>query len=159
MTGRGATHLPIIANPDEVTRRRRQRVRTAEKSYGIFWNCQLAKPPAGGVTVGTLFHMAGECGASFDPWKQTADSSDPDIALYAPGNEDACRNLLDRVVADDSQTFTLGGPTGPLVILRKPADDRLPPEARWDSAKLPRHFMIPRSATKDATSAPCSRPS
>jgi hypothetical protein len=41
-----------------------------------------------------------KCGADFSQWKQLADVSGPDVALYAPGNEEECpRKLIDRVVA------------------------------------------------------------
>lgn len=56
----------------------------------------------------------------------------PNVALYAPGNEEGCRKLIDRVVAADPRAFTLGDPTGPLVILRAPDKDTLPPETRWE---------------------------
>ena len=52
--------------------------------------------------------------------------------MFVPGNEEECRNLLDRVVAADPWTYTLGDPTGPLVILRVPDKDALPPETRWE---------------------------
>ena len=56
----------------------------------------------------------------------------PDVARYVPGNEEECRKQLDRVVAADPRAYTLGDPTGPLVILRVPDKDALPPETRWD---------------------------
>jgi hypothetical protein len=98
----------------------------------FFESCRSAELRANGVTVGTLLHIASQCGADFDRWKQTADGSNLDIALFVPGREDECRKLLDRVVADDPNTFTLGDPTGPLVILRKPANDILPSDTQWD---------------------------
>jgi hypothetical protein len=56
----------------------------------------------------------------------------PDVALFVPGNEEECRKKLDHIVAADQRTFTLGDPTGPLVILRVPDKDALPPETRWE---------------------------
>jgi hypothetical protein len=56
----------------------------------------------------------------------------PDVALYEPGNEEACRKLLDRAVASDPRTFALGDPGGPLVILRVPEDEVLPSATRWE---------------------------
>jgi hypothetical protein len=99
----------------------------------FFQNCDRAQPRTTGVTVGTLFHIARQCGADFNQWKQLADVSDPNVAEYTPGNEPECRKLLDRVVAADSRTFTLGGPTGPLVILRAPDSEELPLNTQWDS--------------------------
>jgi putative DNA primase/helicase len=52
-----------------------------------------------------------------------------DAVHYFPGNEQACRAALDRVVAADDLVFTLNG--GPLVILRVPAEGSLPKEAYW----------------------------
>ena len=45
-----------------------------------------------------------------------AAEGDPDVAMFVPGNEEACRKQLTRVVAADPSTYTLGDPTGPLVI-------------------------------------------
>jgi hypothetical protein len=84
------------------------------------------------VTVGTLFHFAYECNADFSHWKQMAARNGASIAVYEPGNEGACRRLLDQVVADDPRTFTLGDRGGPLVILRVPDKDSLPQETRWE---------------------------
>ena len=98
----------------------------------FFEDCRSAQPPADGVTVGTLIHVASHCGANFDQWKQIADGCNLDIALFVPGKEDECRKLVDGVVADDPKTFTLGDPSGPLVILRKPANDTLPSCTRWE---------------------------
>src|SRR5579862_3260156 len=52
-------------------------------------------------------------------------------ALYEPGNETLCRKLLDRAVASEPRTFTLGDPSGPLVILRVPDESTLPSLASW----------------------------
>src|SRR5262249_29870311 len=83
-----------------------------------------------GVTVGTLFHIAHQCGADFSQWKQIAEG--PDVAMFVPGNEEGCRNQLDRAVAADPCTYTLGDSTGPLVILRAPDKEALPSETRWE---------------------------
>jgi hypothetical protein len=56
----------------------------------------------------------------------------PDIARFVPGNEEQCRKLLNRVVAEDARTFTLGDPAGPLVILRVPDEETLPAATRWE---------------------------
>ena len=79
-----------------------------------------------------VLHTRIQCGADFSPWKQIANSCDPEVALFMPGNEEECRRLLDRVVAADPWTFTLGDPTGPLVILRVPDKDALPLDTRWE---------------------------
>ena len=60
--------------------------------------------------------------------KQFAD----DAILFVPGNEEICRRRLAQVVAADPQTYSLGSRTGPLVILRVPEQDELPPETRWE---------------------------
>ena len=114
-----AASIAKDADPDEMLRK-------------FFQNCEHAQPSNDSVTVGTLFYVASQCGADFSQWKQIADISDPDVALFVPGNEDECRKLIDRVVAADPRTFTLGDPTGPLVILRVPDKEALPPGTRWE---------------------------
>jgi putative DNA primase/helicase len=101
-----------------------------EKLRTFFRNCECAQQRPEGITVGTLFHNATQCGADFTQWKQIAKG--PDVAVYIPGNEEDCRSKLDRVVAADPWTYTLGDPTGPLVILRAPDEDLLPPQTRWE---------------------------
>ena len=54
------------------------------------------------------------------------------LRFSCPGNEDECRKRLDRVVTADPKTFTLGDPSGPLVILRVPDKDALPANTRWE---------------------------
>jgi hypothetical protein len=85
-----------------------------------------------GITAGTLFNTARRYGADFSPWEKTSVGSGQDVVLFAPGNEDECRKQIDRAVAADPRTFTLGDPTGPLVILRVPKEDELPPKTKWD---------------------------
>ena len=85
-----------------------------------------------GITVGTLLNVARHCGADFGPWEKTSAGPSRDVVLYAPGNEEECRKQIDRAVAADPRTFTLGDPTGPLVILRVPKEDELPPNTKWD---------------------------
>ena len=113
-----------------------------------FKDCESAQSRPNIVTVGTLFHMAGQCGADFTPWKviantpgvhqqSVASTINPpddaaDVAVYAPGNAEQCRRLLDKAVAADARTFTLGDPAGPLVVLRVPDEDAVPPAARWE---------------------------
>ena len=98
----------------------------------FFQGCKKAEARADGITVGTLLHIATQQGADFSQWKPTAGSFDPDEILFVPGNEENCRKLLDRIVAADQWTFTLGDPTGPLVILRVPDKDALPKKTRWE---------------------------
>ncbi len=98
----------------------------------FFPDCRDAKPHTNQVTVGTLLHFAHECGADFSQSKQIAARSGASIAVYEPGNEGACRKLLNQVVAADPRTFTLGDPAGPLVILRVRDKDTLPPDTRWE---------------------------
>jgi putative DNA primase/helicase len=103
-----------------------------EDLRNFFQNCKDADPRVDGVTVGTLFHQARQSGANFDQWKRLADGRSSNIALFVPGNEENCRKLLDRVVAADPRTYTFGDPAGPLVILRVPDQDALPPETKWE---------------------------
>jgi hypothetical protein len=98
----------------------------------FFQSCQRAQSSNDCVTVGTLFFVASQCGADFSEWSQIADGYGPDVALYVPGNEDECRRRLDRIVAADPRTFTLGDPSGPLVILRAPEKEALPSNTRWE---------------------------
>jgi putative DNA primase/helicase len=105
---------------------------TDEALRSFFKGCEDAQPPTDGVTVGTLFYIATRCGADFSPWKQIAAACDPDVAMFVPGNEEDCRKRLTRVVAADPCTYTLGDPTGPLVILRVPDKEALPQETRWE---------------------------
>ena len=114
-----AASLAKEADPDDALRK-------------FFQNCEHAQPSNDSVTVGTLFYVASQCGADFSEWKQLADVSGPDVALYAPGNEEECRKLIDRVVAADPRTFTLGDPTGPLAVLRVPDKEALPLGTRWE---------------------------
>jgi putative DNA primase/helicase len=97
----------------------------------FFESCTRAEPQANGITVGTLIHTAFRFGADFNPWKR-ADCDRSVTVLYVPGNEEECRRRLDHAVAADPRTYTLGDPTGPLVILRVPNKDALPPETRWE---------------------------
>ena len=52
--------------------------------------------------------------------------------MFVPGNEEACRKVLARVVAADPWTYTLGDSSGPLVILRIPDQKALPEKTRWE---------------------------
>jgi hypothetical protein len=88
--------------------------------------------PYDGITVGTLLNAARQRGADFSPWERTSTDLGHEVVLYAPGNEEECRKQIDRAVAADPRTFTLGDPTGPLVILRVPKEDELPLETKWD---------------------------
>ena len=104
-----------------------------EKLRDFFRSCEQAENRSDGVTVGTLLHTASQCRADFGQWKQIALTSDPDVALFVPGNEEDCRERLARVVAADPRTYTLGDPTGPLVILRVPEKKgELPSGMRWE---------------------------
>jgi hypothetical protein len=97
-----------------------------------FFHSMTSADPNDGITVGTLLNAARDCGADFSLWEKTSSGSSQDVVLYAPGNEEECRKQIDRAVAADPQTFTLGDPTGPLVILRVPKEDELPPKTKWD---------------------------
>jgi len=88
-----------------------------------------------GITAGTLINKARELGADFKQWEHVVEIPRSQ-ALYVPGNESKCRELLDQAVAADGRTFTLGDRSGPLIILRKPDQDTLPAETTWD-ADLP----------------------
>jgi hypothetical protein len=91
-----------------------------------------AGPTTDGVTAGSLFNIARRYGADFSPWEKTSAGSSQTVVLYAPGNEEQCRKQIDLIVAADPRTFTLGSPTGPLVILRVPDNKALPSGAAWD---------------------------
>jgi hypothetical protein len=84
------------------------------------------------ITVGSLFNLARTCGADFSPWEKTSAGSGQDAVVFAPGNEEQCRKQIDRIVAADPRTFTLGSPSGPLVILRVPDKEELPSCTTWD---------------------------
>jgi hypothetical protein len=103
-----------------------------EKLRTFFQDCEHAPQRPDGITVGTLFHYANECGADFSQWKQLAAEGDPEVAMFVPGNEEDCRSKLARVVAEDPCTYTLGDPSGPLMILRVPDKEDLPAETRWE---------------------------
>jgi uncharacterized protein DUF5906 len=49
----------------------------------FFQDCDRAQPSNDGITVGTLFYVAIQCGADFSPWKQVAVSPD-DFHAYMP---------------------------------------------------------------------------
>jgi hypothetical protein len=98
----------------------------------FFQSSMAADADTDNITVGTLLNGARQCGADFSPWEKASAGSYQDVVLFAPGNEEACRWQIDRSVAADPRTFTLGDPTGPLVILRVPKEDELPREIRWE---------------------------
>jgi hypothetical protein len=54
-----------------------------------------------------------------------------DVVVFEPGNEENCRQRLAQVVAADPNTYCLGRPTGPLVILRVPENSELPDGNAW----------------------------
>jgi Primase C terminal 2 (PriCT-2) len=62
---------------------------------------------------------------------QSAAATPPDVALYVPGNQQQCRRLLDEAVAADPRTFVSGDSNGPLVVLRIPKQEALPPDILW----------------------------
>ncbi len=88
-------------------------------------------PDTDGITVGTLLNIARQYGADFNRWEATSDNRGREV-LNSPGNEEECRKQIDIIVAADPQTFTLGDPTGPLVILRVPKKEQLPAKTKWD---------------------------
>lgn len=102
-----------------------------EELRNFFQNCSSTDPDLDDVTVGTLFNIARRFGADFAPWENILDACNHEV-LFVPGNEAKCRRQLDRAVAADARTFSLGDPSGPLVILRVPEANALPPDTRWD---------------------------
>jgi hypothetical protein len=88
-------------------------------------------PDTDGITVGTLVNIARRYGADFDRWEATSDNRGREV-LNCPGNEEECRKQIDVIVAADPQTFTLGDPTGPLVILRVPKKKQLLRKTKWE---------------------------
>lgn len=98
----------------------------------FFRNCEVAHPHINRVTIGTLLYSAQQCRADFSKWKLIADEEcSSEDAVYVPSNAARCRELLDKAVAADPRTFTLGDRAGPLVILRVPDSRELPPTAQW----------------------------
>ncbi|VIO73286.1 hypothetical protein CI1B_48910 [Bradyrhizobium ivorense] len=97
----------------------------------FFRTCGGGHSDQDGITAGTLINKAREVGANFSRWER-ATKEDGSPVGFAPGHEQKCRERLDRTVAADGRTFTLGDPSGPLVILRKPDQDTLPSDTRWD---------------------------
>src|SRR5262249_4461960 len=92
-------------------------------------------------TSGRYFTMTGRTGTRVRPiiaapvaFAALAEElqSQINVAMFVPGNEEDCRSRLARVVAADPWTYTLGDPTGPLVILRVPDREALPSETRWE---------------------------
>ena len=106
-----------------------------EELRRLYQSCGTGSSEQDGITAGTLINKARELGAEFKQWEHVAEIPRSQ-ALYAPGNESKCRELLDQAVAADGRTFTLGDRSGPLIILRKPDQDTLPAETTWD-ADLP----------------------
>jgi hypothetical protein len=98
----------------------------------FFQSRKNAGPTTDGITAGSLFNLARTCGADFSPWEKTSAGSGQDVVVFAPGNEEQCRKQIDLIVAADPRTFTLGSPTGPLVILRVPDKEALPSSTTWD---------------------------
>jgi hypothetical protein len=99
---------------------------------GFFQSRKHSGPTTDGITVGSLFNLARQSGADFSPWEKTSAGSGQNVVLYAPGNEEQCRKQIDLIVAADPRTFTLGSPTGPLVIQRVPDKEALPSSTTWD---------------------------
>jgi Family of unknown function (DUF5906) len=53
------------------------------------------------ITVGTLLHLARQCGATFSKWKLKACDGATAEVRFIPGNEAAGRKALDKMVAAD----------------------------------------------------------
>jgi putative DNA primase/helicase len=102
-----------------------------EELREFFQKCASATAPKVGITVGTLLHLARQCGGTFSKWKQEAPDSAAGELRFVPGNEAACREALDEMVAADDRTFVLDR-GGPLAILRVPDRDALEPGVRWE---------------------------
>jgi len=98
---------------------------TGDDLRKFFQSCRCADENTDGITVGTLLNTARQYGADFRRWETSSSASGHEVH-FVPGNEAECRKQLDRVVAADERTYTLGDPTGPIVILRIPDKDTLP---------------------------------
>jgi hypothetical protein len=98
------------------------------RSYFQSFSCV---DPSDGITVGTLLNVARRRGADFSRWETISDNRAREVIFY-PGNEEECRKQIDIIVAADPQTYTLGDPTGPLVILRVPKKGVLPRKTNWE---------------------------
>ena len=107
-----------------------------EELRKFFQDCENADLRKDGVTrLGTLFYVRepARCRLRTSGYGCAPRRSIPNVALFVPGNEDECRKRLDGVVTADPKTFTLGDPTGPLVILRVPDKKTLlPSNTRWE---------------------------
>ena len=104
------------------------------KSFG--WQGWSPRPgnltgnATGGAAVeGTLADSLAAEGTSPQDTSAAPEQAD-NIVYFFPGNEPACRDALDRIVAADELVFTLDG--GPLVTLRVPNERALPAHAHWD---------------------------
>src|ERR1700722_142207 len=82
----------------------------------FFQSHKIGSSNKDGITAGSLFNLARECGADFSPWEKTSAVSGQAVVVYVPGKEEQCRKRIDLIVAADPRTFTLGSPSGPLVI-------------------------------------------
>jgi putative DNA primase/helicase len=102
-----------------------------EELRRFYQSCNTGSSDQDNITAGTIINKARELGADFSQWEHVAEVPTSQ-ALYVPGNEQKCRELLDQAVAADGQTFTLGDRSGPLIILRKPDQDALPSDTFWD---------------------------
>src|ERR1700733_5907396 len=98
----------------------------------FFQSHKIGSSNKDGITAGSLFNLARECGADFSPWEKTSAVSGQAVVVYVPGKEEQCRKRIDLIVAADPRTFTLGSPSGPLVILRVPDKETLPSTTTWD---------------------------
>lgn len=100
------------------------------------WNRYIREAPTcqEPITIATVFRMARDAGwPGCNPSTCDDGNTNPDEpgVLYAPGNEEACRRAIDRVVADDERAFTLEG-SGLLAILRVPETEDQAPGVKWD---------------------------
>ena len=78
------------------------------------------------ITTSSVFECALRLGWSSEG---AASCGMAERLLFVPGNEQPCRETLDRIVAADPYTFTCGEG---LVILRVPNREALPPGVTWD---------------------------
>jgi putative DNA primase/helicase len=104
---------------------------SAEELRGFFQKCASTARPTDGVSVGTLLHLALQCGATFSRWKRENRDDATVEVRFLPGNEAACREALDKIVAADERTFVLDR-GGPLAILRVPDKEALEVGVRWE---------------------------
>ena len=111
-----------------LSRPRRAQVTQNLRSFGISFRTLLAPIRVTGSRWAPCLMRRASAEPILARWEKASVRAGQDAVVFAPGNEEECRKQIDLVVAADPRTYTLGDPTGPLVILRVPNEDELPPK-------------------------------